>query len=603
MAVMISSVMPPTSVGETTVREALRTNPAKPGFHAWIVVVVILAAFIPYALSLGYGFIYDDHQQIEENAGLRAGLAWDRAFISDVWAMTGSTERSNYYRPLMWVAYDAIFSVAGLAPLAFHLFNLSLHVSVCIVLFFLTMQLFRDERIAGIAAILFAVHPIHTEPIVWIAAVPELAFTLCVLCAVYFYTLENRPELHVSAAFATALAIGLLWKESAITFLPIAFLYDILVRKQFRFRRYALLAAVTALYLGLRALALGGVAPNIVYPNVPAIAQVFTALSNLGMYIAKLVVPHPLTFVYPIRFPDHVTIPALVPVLALVVTALFFRRKTAWASLWILAALLPTLAVTRVVIPFAERNLYLASVGFVWLIAVALRKLNWRATVGVTAVLVLAYGIADWARVREWADDLPLFQADLRRDPANAPARLLLAAELGRRGRYGEALLHLDTLIGADSKNVDALTSKAGILVTTQDWNGVRSTCRQVLEMDPVSARCFLDLGYADEQQGQAGAALANFERAYRLNSGLWQALFHQGNIALQGGNFGKAAETFETVAKRNPTAQVLNNLGTAYAQLGQVQRAIGAFQASLRADPSFEMAQRNLAIAMSDSN
>jgi hypothetical protein len=103
--------------------------------------------------------------------------------------------------------------------------------------------------------------------------------------------------------------------------------------------------------------------------------QGLTAISHLGTYLEKLLIPVNLTFFYSLQAVSRIDARIAVVLLVLAVAAWKLRGKTAFAAVWILFTLLPALAISRVVVPLAERNLYLSSVGFVWLAAEALAHL------------------------------------------------------------------------------------------------------------------------------------------------------------------------------------------------------------------------------------
>ena len=142
----------------------------------YVLALIVVLAVLPYVSALGMGFIYDDRPQIENNPHLRLWPGYARVFTSDVWSLTDVGSDARYYRPLMWVAYNAIYSMAGPAPWAFHLLNLLLHAAVTAVVFLLTFELWKDLRVSTIAGNLLAPHPLHIEPVIWFAALPELGY-------------------------------------------------------------------------------------------------------------------------------------------------------------------------------------------------------------------------------------------------------------------------------------------------------------------------------------------------------------------------------------------------------------------------------------------
>jgi len=496
----------------------------------------------------------------------------------------------------MWVAYNAVYSAFGAAPWAFHLLNLLLHACVTAVVFLLALELWKDLRIAGIAGALFAVHPVHTEPVVWIAALPELAYTLFFLLGLYCYVMKYEPELHAGIAFSLCYATALLWKESAITFLPCVFLYDVFVLRQFRIRRYAALGGVTALYLLVRILVLGGIAPGVVRGNLSLITQVLTAISHLGMYGQKLLIPANLTFFYRLSAVNTIDLRVVAVVLVLALAAWKLRGKAAWSVFWIPLTLLPALALSRVAVPLAERNLYLASVGFVWFVAYALVQLGSSRSLVLMGALAAVYVTGDWFRVPAWQSELTLFGQALQLDPENSTIRLRLSTELGRRGKVDEAMSQLEEILKRDPRHLDALTNKAGLLVYRKNWDGVDATCARAFEINTNSAKCHLATGVADLNRDRKEQAWAHFDRAYESNPRLWQALLEQGTMALDAGDFSTAIQKLQRVVVQSPTAPAYTILGTAYVRVGDSPKAEAAFAEALRLNPEFGPARQALA-------
>src|SRR5688572_11178291 len=545
------------------------------------------------------GFIYDDHPQIEQNPYLRVWPGYTRVFTSDVWSLTNVDSDSNYYRPLMWVAYNTVYTLVGVAPWAYHLLNILFHACVTAVVFLLTFELWKNLKVAGIAGFLFALHPVHTEPVVWIAAIPDLGYSLFFLLALYFYVLDYKPALHGLIGCIACYAVALLWKETAITFLPCVVLYDLVVLRQFRLRRYAGLVGVTGVYLTVRMLVFGSLNPSVVHDGLSLATQILTALSHLGTYFEKLVLPLNLTFFYRLQATYTPDLRVFVVLLVLALAAWKLRGKAAWSFYWIPLTLLPALAVSRVVVPLAERNLYLASVGFVWIAAQVLASLSNARAFALAGVLSASYLTVDALRVPVWRDELTLFGHALQLDPDNQAIRLRISTEFGRRGRYDEAMAQLDEILKRSPKHLNALTSKAGLHVFKKQWDAVDATCARAFEVDPHSALCHLDVGLSDFQRGRKDDAWKRFDLAYQSNSRMWQAVLQHGTMALDGGDFPTAVKKFEHVLALSPTAEVYTLLGVAHARMGNSPKATAAFGAALRINPAYLPARQALGLAL----
>ena len=562
---------------------------------AWVLLFVVVLSILPYIQTLSMGFIYDDRPQIEQNPYLRLWPGFVRVFTSSVWSLTDVESDSNYYRPLMWIVYNAVYSVAGASPWAFHLVNILLHACVTAVVFLLTLELWKDLKIAGIAAALFALHPVHTEPVAWIAAIPDLGYTLFFLLALYFYVSDYKPALHATIACLTCYATALLWKESALAFVPCVVIYDLMVAREFRLRRYVVLAVPTVGYLAVRTVALGGFAPSVVHEGLSVATQILTAISNLGIYVEKLLVPVNLTFFYSLEATSRLNGRVFVVLLLFAIAAWNLRGRRAWSVLWIPITLLPVLAVSRVVVPLAERNLYLASVGFVWIAAEALVCFSTMRAFVLASALCIWYFAVDSFRVPVWKDELALFDQALKLRPDNVSIRLRVSSELGRRGRYDEAVTQLNIVLKQSPDHLKAVTSKAGLLVLKGDWDAVDATCERAFELDSNSAICHLDVGMADLNRERRDEAWKRFDLAYKSNPQMWQALFQQGTMALDAGDLTTAAMKLEAALTISPSAPAYTMLGVTYARMGNAHRATAALNEALRIDPGFDLARRLL--------
>ena len=131
--------------------------------------LVFTVAFLTYYNSLFGEFVFDDHRAILTNDDLDVGkTSFWRLFVDDFWGGHMSrTESHKSYRPLTVLTFRYLnFWFAGLEPFTYHLVNVLLH-CVASVLFLLISRrvLGGRERWPLYAAILFAVHSVHTEAV------------------------------------------------------------------------------------------------------------------------------------------------------------------------------------------------------------------------------------------------------------------------------------------------------------------------------------------------------------------------------------------------------------------------------------------------------
>src|SRR5260370_30615963 len=148
--------------------------PAKqaPESQREIVTFLVLAvlAFLPYANTVVNSFVYDDYFQIVENPYVHSFRYLRQIFGTTVWSFQGAQGVTNYYRPLMSFGYLLCYQIAGAVPFSFHLTNILLNI-VAVLLFFGVARRLSGERVGLIAAGLFALPPLHTESVAWVAGV------------------------------------------------------------------------------------------------------------------------------------------------------------------------------------------------------------------------------------------------------------------------------------------------------------------------------------------------------------------------------------------------------------------------------------------------
>ena len=167
-------------------KETSVSSPATSGYTIAVLGLLLLAA-VPYLNALNNSFVYDDRLQIPGNPYVHSFRYLGRIFGSTVWTFEGAQGVTNYYRPMMTFAYLIAYKLFGPIPFGFHLLSLVLHMGVVLLLFAVTEQLFGDRLLSLVAAGLFALHPIHTESVAWIAGITDLELSFFFLLTFLLY--------------------------------------------------------------------------------------------------------------------------------------------------------------------------------------------------------------------------------------------------------------------------------------------------------------------------------------------------------------------------------------------------------------------------------
>lgn len=127
----------------------------------------VLAALcaLCYSNSLHGELVHDDVWAIVNNPDVRLGSSFRNIFSNDFWGkrMADNTSHKSY-RPLCILTFKLNILLGGMTPLYFHIVNVCLHCSVtCLLMHMCESWTFEDSRLAFVTALLFAVHPVHTE--------------------------------------------------------------------------------------------------------------------------------------------------------------------------------------------------------------------------------------------------------------------------------------------------------------------------------------------------------------------------------------------------------------------------------------------------------
>lgn len=204
----------------------MRGYPAKSSrnLHLLIITVLVLGA---YVTALKAGFLAMDDVSI-----MRVIQSGNVSISSLLFSPA-----HDYYRPLTILSYLADFLLFGSNPAGYHLTNILLHLGNALLLYYLATTLVGKDRDSGsyslLAALLFALHPINSEAVVWISARTDL---LCCFFSLICLNILIRRSSDVTPLVFMGLFLSCLFslasKESSL-FLPLlALLYFILERKK-----------------------------------------------------------------------------------------------------------------------------------------------------------------------------------------------------------------------------------------------------------------------------------------------------------------------------------------------------------------------------------
>ncbi|XP_016875492.1 protein O-mannosyl-transferase TMTC1 isoform X1 [Homo sapiens] len=199
------------------------------------------ASCLCYGRSLQGEFVHDDVWAIVNNPDVRPGapLRWG-IFTNDFWGK-GMAENTSHksYRPLCVLTFKLNIFLTGMNPFYFHAVNIILHCLVTLVLMYTCDKtVFKNRGLAFVTALLFAVHPIHTEAVAGIVGRADVLACLLFLLAFLSYN-RSLDQGCVGGSFPSTVSpfflllslflgtCAMLVKETGITVFGVCLVYDL----------------------------------------------------------------------------------------------------------------------------------------------------------------------------------------------------------------------------------------------------------------------------------------------------------------------------------------------------------------------------------------
>jgi tetratricopeptide (TPR) repeat protein len=547
------------------------TRGERPRRIPWLIFVLTAAILAAYANSFSGVFVYDDLPSIVDNPTLRH-------FGSSFFPPANSGLPVSG-RPMVNVSLALNYALGGTRPAGYHALNLFIHWAAALVLFGLVQRTLQQpklrldwsadaSRFAAVTALLWALHPLQTEAVSYVAQRAESLMGLFYLLTLYGVAraTDERPSKGWTALAMTACALGMATKEVMVSAPLLAFLYDRTFASgsflQAWSRRRTLYLGLAATWLILAALLFssgsrGGTAGF--STGVPWWAYLVTQSTALLHYLQLTVWPSPLVFDYGTDVATRWSQVAwpLLAVSCLLAFSLVALKK--WPAVgFIGVSFFLILAPSSSVVPIAseivaEHRMYLPLAALLAGGLAAVYSRWGRSGLILGALVAALFGWSTAQRNRVYRDEIALWSDTAAKQPGNPRAHFNLAEALARQNRTAEAIQHYERAVA----------------------------------LRPNFASAHSNLSHALFESGRTAEAKVHAEEALRANPTLAEAHNNLGNALLSNGESEAALTHYREAVKLKPnSASLVNNLGAALSQVGLLDEAEAQYQESLRQEP-----------------
>ncbi|XP_063380091.1 protein O-mannosyl-transferase TMTC1-like [Cydia fagiglandana] len=189
--------------------------------------IVTAAAVLSYFNSLNGEFVHDDIPAIVTNPDVIGTNSLRQVFDNDFWGTPmGDVNSHKSYRPLTSLSFRLNHALSGLKPWWYHVSNVVLHAICCALVARACITVARLQRpFALLAALLFAVHPVHTEAVAGVVGRADVLACILFLASLLLY---HRPSKNKKCVWLSIMlgALSMLAKETGLTILLINLVFD-----------------------------------------------------------------------------------------------------------------------------------------------------------------------------------------------------------------------------------------------------------------------------------------------------------------------------------------------------------------------------------------
>ena len=592
-----------------------------------IIVVIVLTA-------LAYSNIFQN-EFVSDDRGFIAGWATTTK-ISDILQIIAGDgppfRREATYRPIRDSIYAIYGQIFGKNTFGWHLHSLLVHLGVTVLVYLIVRELqttvYRlqstavDRRRKAVdnsyfsfmAALLFGLHPVHTEAITFMTSGMDMTGVLFMFAAFYLYLRainDKGYNNYKNYKFYTSLGLATLafFTYEMTLVLPILIVlaeYTLISADQKRMSadkiksalvKFGPYFAAAGVYVLVRVFLIGRVPGGTNYwiDNTSFNWSRFMEPEVILTYLKVLFFPVHLSFNHMIRpgfdtflawvndpgiFANYSLWPtfgALLLIFAIIILALKFGKNfplLTFGVLWFFIAQLPFANIAGQPAIMAERYIYIASFGFILAILHFWFLMPRRIGILLMVVLAIFWGSLTYLRNFDWRDGVSVWKSVLNVYPESA--------------------------LGYNNVGKEYVDKK--------EYELAASFYQKALEFRPGYFYASNDLALTYMNLDKLDFAEAQFKKTLAINENYIQAHLGLANLYRKLGLFDKAVFTLKRAlaVKQEDTplsdkgfsflmSDIYNDIGLVYREDGRIKEANEAFVSSLKLDPQSRVAYNNL--------
>lgn len=599
------------------------------------ILVIIITGFIFFSPTLSNQFInLDDNKFITENSLVNGKMenAGAEAFQKHLY--------SPWYKPLVYLSWQAEYKLSEGEPWLFHLNNLLLHIINSVLAFFILLYFLKalikpHDKIwifALFGALIFALHPMKVESVAWAMERKDMLFGFFFLSGLlsYIFFIRTRKAIYLLITFC-AYALGLLSKSMIIVFPLILLVVDFAFSNTRRIKFQ--IAKIPLLLLMLGGLYIYGVLFNYgsILHGITGNTDISLADGSIlegariSIYERGLVssfrilsmgdrffFPINLSIVYPGgnimtggSLPSWFVIYPLIIMLILGI-GIIFRKKLPViliGSLIFIIGLLPVLGMPGDSSSFiADRYTYIPSLGAILLICYLAfwfyKSGGWISNVVLAIILILTglNAYASYNRTKVFHDSISLWNDVINKYPTATIAWDNRGSARNQEGDLEGALADYSMAISIDPSQASLYNNRGATYLESNQFPEAIDDLKRAIELNPGYYKAENNLAMAFEKSGQWREAYDVWTRVLELKPDITYLHQTKGEIAFSNlKDYEAAINDYTHAIRYEPmNASLYNNRGAAYHLSGDHIAALNDYRRAVELAPELSVAWFN---------
>lgn len=579
--------------------------------------IILLLTFILYGNTLKNQYALDDELNTHLNQQVARGFGAIPEILTSVYYQEeGNTGKLSFgYRPVAKVTFAIEAGLFGSNPklllMASHFINILLYALTLMILLRVLARLFKswNPLFPLMVTLLFLAHPLHTEVVASLKNREEILSLMGGLAALYFLlvyaeTLHWRQLVYSILCFVA----GYLSKSSILTFLVILpltlYFFTRINPKKLLGISILFVVALIGTQLIPKLFLPDQIRPtefieNPLFFDTNLMNRAGTGLVILLHYLVQLTInPANMAFYYGFDMFPVVSVTAPVALISLVIhlllagIALWQWKQRTIISYAILFYLVTISMYSNVVIPVvgmaADRFLFIPSLGFCLALAYGLwwaarrQKENWVRTqprpeilFPAMVIILLVYSGITINRNSDWKDLPTLYKADIEK----------LNRSVKANTQYAGNILY------------EIFNGQPPVKPTRENVQTMIRHFNQALKVKPDYYDALNSLGSIySTMLGQQREAIALFEKATLSKPEATAAYINLGYAYLEIKEYDKAIDAYNTVLRLDPgRMKAIFKLAEVYEKKGDFDQAIAINQKAMQMDTSSEIPYINI--------